>query len=175
MKTEHLKNCDILLCKGKTFSSWLIQFGTSSKYSHVAVVIDPKINLAVEANIGHQAGVRAVDLRKLNENSVDVFRVKSNLPFNAEKAISFLVAKLGAGFDWLGVTWLGVLKVASLFTAFKFKPHNEFQRQKDYFCSELCYEAFKEGGLDIVPQIGEAEITSPGDISRSDRLEPVAI
>ncbi len=173
MKTEHLKNCDILLYKGRTFSSRLIQFGTSSKYSHVAVVVHPKMNLAIESNVGHQDGVRALDLRKLDGSTVDVFRIKSGFKFEAEKVISFLVARLGARFDWLGVTWLGVLKAASLLTAFRFKPHNEFQRQKDYFCSELCYEAFKEGGLDIVPQIGEAEITSPGDISRSDRLDKI--
>jgi len=42
------------------------------------------------------------------------------------------------------------------------------QKDKDYFCSELVYEAFyRGGGLDIVPDIGEGDITSPGDIARS--------
>lgn len=39
---------------------------------------------------------------------------------------------------------------------------------RNRFCSELCYEAFFHGGgLDIVPEVPQADITSPGDISKS--------
>jgi uncharacterized protein YycO len=68
------------------------------------------------------------------------------------------------------VLWLGVLKLLHL------KDHsNKWQKDKDYFCSELCYAAFNAGGLDIVPQVGEADVTSPGDISRSERIEKIAL
>lgn len=50
---------------------------------------------------------------------------------------------------------------------------NKWQKDKDYFCSELCYEAFKFSGLDIVPQVGEADITSPGDIARSEIIQQI--
>ena len=49
--------------------------------------------------------------------------------------------------------------------------HNEFQKKKDYFCSELVWEAFATDGMDLVPQNGASEITSPGDIARSPLLE----
>ena len=174
MKTDHLKACDILLYRGTGFTSWLIQAGSKSAYSHVAVVVDPEIFLSIESNTGHQSGVRAMDLRKADAQKVDVFRVKDSSRFAADQVISFLVGHLGAQYDWTGVISLGALKAVSFVTGGKFQKHNQFQKEKDYFCSELVYEAFKEGGLDIVPQIGDAEITSPGDIARSPLITKVS-
>ena len=175
MRIDYLKPYDILLYKGKDFMSWLVEVGTESSYSHVAVVVDPEIYLAIESNTGHQAGVRALDLSKSNDEEIDVFRVKSEFTFNGKKVISFLIGCLGAGYDYLGVGWLGVLKFTSLLTGFHFKPYNQFQKDKDYFCSELVYQAFTTGGLDIVPQIEEADITSPGDIARSNCVAKVQV
>jgi uncharacterized protein YycO len=174
MKTDHLKVCDILLYRGTGFTSWLIQAGSKSQYSHVAVVVDPEIFLGIESNTGHQSGVRAMDLRKADDGKVDVFRMKPGSIFDSDQVISFLVGHLGAKYDWTGVISLGALKAVSFATGGKFQKHNQFQKDKDYFCSELVYQAFQEGGLDIVPQIGEAEITSPGDIARSPLIVKVA-
>jgi len=58
MKTDHLTPCDILRYKGTGFTSHLIQWGTKSPYSQVAVVVEPRIFLAIESNTGHQSGVR---------------------------------------------------------------------------------------------------------------------
>lgn len=173
METDILRPCDILLYKGSSFTSHLIQWGTKSPYSHVAVVVEPKIFLAIESNTGHQSGVRAIDLRKLDGATIDAFRIKPEFPFEPQKVISFLVDHLGASFDYLGVTWLGVLKGVGLLTGLQYQPYNQFQKEKDYFCSELCYEAFKTGGLDIVPQVAEADITSPADIAASERLQKI--
>jgi uncharacterized protein YycO len=173
MNTDHLKTCDILLYKGKSFNSKLIQWGTGSEFSHVAVVVDPTKFLAIESNTGHQSGVRALDLRKADETIITTLRIKGEHVFDARKTLSFLVAHLGAKFDTLGVTWLGVLKVFSKIPGVKAKA-NKFQKEKDYFCSELCYQAFLEGGLDIVPEVPDAEVTSPGDIANSSRLEVVS-
>lgn len=179
MRTDRLTSCDILLYKGTGFTCRLIQWGTKSLYSHVAVVVEPKIFLAIESNTGHQAGVRALDLRKLEEGKIDVFRIKPEFSFDAGRVISFLVAHLGARFDYLGVSWLGALKAVGLLTGLAYRPYNRFQKEKDYFCSELCYEAFMAGGLDIVPQVaevdekGRAEITSPSDIAESPRLAKI--
>ncbi len=52
---------------------------------------------------------------------------------------------------------------------------NNWQKDKDYFCSELCYAAFYfGGGLDIAPDVPEADITSPGDIAKSSLVEHIA-
>ena len=176
MNIPQLKTCDILLYKGTGFVSWLIRWGTNSPYSHVAVVVSPEMNFGIESDIGHQSGVRAFDLRKLKAPIIDVFRLKPEFTnqVNRDAVISLLVDRLGAKYDFLGVIALGFLKVLSFLTGFKtFRLFSRFQRDRDYFCSEIVYEAFDKGGLDIVPDVDEAENTSPGDIARSDRLEKV--
>lgn len=159
-----------MLYRGAGFTSRLIEWNTGSPYSHVAVVVEPKIYLGIESNTGHQSGVRAFDLRKLDQHVVDVFRVESAFTFASDQVISFLVEHLGTKYDYGGVLWLGILKLLHL----KAKS-NHFQKENDYFCSELCYQAFREGGLDIVPEVNEADITSPADIANSSILERVQI
>ena len=174
--TKELQPLDILLYKGKGFTSWLIEVGTSSPYSHVAVVTDTQINLGIESNTGHQSGVRAFDLRKVQRSEVDIYRIKPEFQpkVNRQKVVSFLVGHLEAKYDWWGVIGLALLKLLSLITFGLTKGwHNDFQRTKDYFCSELCYASFDAGGMDIVPQVDIAAITSPGDISKSSILEKV--
>lgn len=163
-----MTTCDILLYKGRSFMSRLIEWNTGSLYSHVSVVANARMNLAIESNTGSQSGVRALDLRKLQADEVDVYRVKPGQAFKQEQVISYLVASLGSHYDYPGVIWLGLLKLLRLK-----KQANKFQSEKDYFCSELVYEAFHSAGLDIVPQISEADITSPGDIARSPVLEKI--
>lgn len=172
MKTEYLLTGDILLYKGKGFISKLIKMSTKSEYSHVAIVLDPENFVGVEAIL---KGVRAFDLRKLDPKDIDVFRVDKALlgksSFNKTK--SFLVDKLGSKYDKLGVIWLGCLKLFSLFTGGILKPHNKFQKSRDYFCSELTYLAFAEGNIDIVPEVASSDVTSPGDIAKSSVIEKV--
>ena len=160
-----LQPLDILLYKGKDFTSWLIEVGTSSPYSHVAVVTDPQISLGIESNTGHQSGVRAFDLRKIQINEVDVYRIKPEFQskVNRQKVVSFLVGHLEAKYDWWGVIRLAFLKILGLIpVGLTKKWHNNFQRNKDYFCSELCYAAFNSAGLDIVPQVDSAAIRHQG-------------
>lgn len=156
---------DILLFKGEKGISKLIQWGTGSKYSHVAVCVSPGMNLAIEAIAG--GGVRARDIRIIKEG-YDVYRIKEENVYNLNEAIAYLVSKLNNKYDYFGVFFLGLLKLmAKIGKPFK-DTANKWQKDRDYFCSELCYEAFFFGGkLDIVPAVPAADITSPGDISKS--------
>ena len=174
--TKELEPLDILLYKGKDFTSWLIEVGTSSAYSHVALVVDPKLSLGIESNTGHQNGVRAFDLRKVSMAGVDLYRIKLDFlaKVQKERVISFLVDHLGARYDLFGVIGLGLLKILSLVTFGRTKIwNNNFQKKRDYFCSELCYAAFNSAGLDIVPAVPEADVTSPGDIAKSEVIQKI--
>jgi len=167
-----MKTGDILLFKGEDGMSNVISWGTGSVYSHVAVCVSPEMNLAIEAMAWK--GVRARDIRKIPER-YDVFRIKEKYVFKAENTMAHLVDKLDSGYDYPGVIFLGVLKVLSKIGIPLKGFANRWQVERDYFCSELCYEAFfKGGGLDIVPDISEADITSPGDIAKSGILEKVS-
>jgi len=165
-----MKPGDILLFKAeKELLSRLIAWGMNSRYSHVAVCVSPEINLAIEALT--RGGVRARDIRQIKEK-YDVYRIKDGYDLNG--VISYLVSRLNSNYDVWGVIFLGLLKLLVKMRLPLKHAANKWQKDRDYFCSELCYEAFREGGgLDIVPDISEADITSPGDISRSSRLELV--
>lgn len=176
MRTEHLLPLDILLYKGHDFVSWLIQVGTRSPYNHVAVAVEPALRAGIESNVGHQGGVRRIDLACLDERDVDVFRLKPEFRVDRAAVVQFLESRLGAAFDYAGVMGLAALKVLSFFTGFRaLRYYNGWQKDRDYFCSELCYEAFDRGGVDIVPQVGQAETVSPADIAASERLEKILL
>jgi len=155
----------------KDWGSRLIAWGTNSPYAHVAICVSPEMNLAIEAQT--RGGVRARDIRQIKEE-YDVYRVKEGCHYNLNETVSYLVSKLNSNYDILGVIFLGILKLlAKLCFPIKITA-NKWQKNRDYFCSELCYEAFNfGGGLDIVPDIPEADITSPGDIAKSKIIELV--
>ncbi|OGW74863.1 MAG: hypothetical protein A2Z72_02350 [Omnitrophica bacterium RBG_13_46_9] len=162
---------DILLFKGEDGISRLISWGTASKYSHVAVSVSPEMNLVIEAMT--RGGVRAADIRQIKQK-YDVYRIKSEYAYNQYETASYLVSKLNLKYDYLGVIFLGFLKVLSKIGLPLEDTANMWQKEKDYFCSELCYEAFFfGGGLDIVPDVSQADITSPGDIAKSHIMELV--
>ena len=165
-----MKPGDILLFKGEDGISKLIRWGTNSKYSHVAVCVSSEMNLAIEAIT--RGGVRARDIRKIKQD-YDIYRIKKEEhPYNLEATISYLVGKLNQRYDYFGVLWLGLLKLLARLKLPLKNTANKWQKDRDYFCSELCYEAFRFGGeLDIVPDVDEADITSPGDISKSPIIE----
>ena len=118
-------------------------------------------------------GIRAEDIRKVR-SEYDLFRVKEGHNYDLDKTISYLVSKLNQGYDYFGALFLGLLKLLSK-TGLPLKDAaNKWQLDRDYFCSELCYEAFFHGGgLDIVPAIPEADVTSPEDIANSSVVEQV--
>ena len=168
-----MKAGDILLfcADDGDFVSQLIAWGTGSKYSHVAICVSKEMNLAIEA-ITH-GGVRARDIREISQ-SYDIFRINEENAYDINKTISYLVHKLNLRYDFAGVIWLGILKLLSKIGLPVKKAANLWQKDRDYFCSELCYEAFFfGGGLDIVPEVPEADITSPGDIAHSAVLKKI--
>lgn len=168
-----MKSGDILLFKGEDGISKLIAWGTESRYSHVAVCVSPEMNLAIEAMT--RGGVRARDTRKIKQD-YDLYRVKQEYQYDVSNTVSYLVGKLNSRYDFFGVIFLGILKLFSKMGFPLKETANNWQKDKDYFCSELCYEAFNMGGgLDIAPQIEEADITAPGDIAKSPVIKQVKI
>ncbi len=172
-----IQDGDILLCRGSGLVPRLIQWGTGSPYSHVALIASAKLELIVEAV--PEGGVRAISVKNY-KTPYEVYRVKSSYKFNGCEVVSFLIKMLARKYDYplkLAVK-LAVrqFRLAQLFGLKLFgnkKAADQLQEDQDYFCSELCYQAFKAGGLDIVPQIGDAETTSPGDIARSPLIEKI--
>jgi len=152
--------------------SKIIAWGTKSPYCHVAICVSPEMNLAIEANTC--GGVRAIDLRNVKRD-VDIYRIKPESQFKLNGVISFLVSQLNNKYDFLGVLFLGLLKLLAIIGRPLKNTANKWQKNRDYFCSELCHKAFLTGGeLDIVPSIEASDIVSPGDIAKSAIVELIA-
>ena len=168
---------DILLCSGEGIVPSLIKWGTGSKYSHVAVIASSKLGLIVEAI--PEGGVRAISVENY-KTSYDVYRVKPAYEFKHSHVVFYLIKMLARKYDYpiklvfkLALRKLRLIKLFGLKVIGNKKAADQLQEDQDYFCSELCYRAFEAGGLDIVPQIGDAEITSPGDIAGSPVIEKI--
>jgi len=170
---------DILLCKSEGLIPALIKWGTGSIYSHVAVVASAKLGLIIEAV--PEGGVRAISIENY-KTPYDLYRVKDPASYDLTEVVAYLIRMLARKFDFLSTIklgWkfflrrLGLVQLAVLKIANQKEAADSLQKDQDYFCSELCYEAFKAGGLDIAPQIGNAETVSPGDIARSPLIEKV--
>jgi len=167
-----MKTGDILLFRAEgDFLSKIIAWGTNSLYSHVAVCISDDGKLIIDART--RGGVKKRNTDEI-EVAYNVYRIKPAYQYNSKGIITFLESKLNSRYDYLGVAFLGLLKLLAKIR-FPLKNFaNKLQKDKDYFCSELCYEAYhKGGGLDIVPDVSEADITSPGDIAKSRVVEKV--
>ena len=136
-----MKTGDIILFKAeKDIFSMLIAWGTNSKYSHVAVCVSPELDLAIEA-ITH-GGVRARSIARISAN-YDVYRVKKQFFYDQSKMVAYLILKLNNKYDYLGVFYLGLLKLISkIFKQVK-NIANKWQKDRDYFNSGL--DLLKEG------------------------------
>ncbi|MBI1977496.1 MAG: hypothetical protein HYS55_01955 [Candidatus Omnitrophica bacterium] len=172
------QDSDILLCKSNGLIPKLIKWGTESVYSHVAVIASAKLGLIIEAI--PEGGVRAISVQNY-KTPFDVYRIKSAVQFNTSGVISYLIKMLARKYDYpLRLAWKMALRKFRLLKLFGLKvmkkkeAADQLQEDQDYFCSELVYQAFFiGGGVDIVPQIGDAETTSPGDIAKSSVVEKV--
>ena len=87
--------------------------------------------------------------------------------YELDNVINFLVYNLNHKYDYTGVIYLGFLKLLAKAKIPTQKMANTFQRDRDYFCSELVYASFYAGGIDIVPDLPDADVTSPADIASS--------
>jgi len=167
-----VKECDILLFPPSNWIGRIIAWSTDSAFCHVAVCVSKQLGLMVEAQAGL---VRSIKLSDLPANYA-LFRVRKEYPYEAYGVISYLLKSLNARYDYTGVLYLGLLKVLAKVGFNTRGMANRLQKDKDYFCSELCYLAFLEGGgLDIVPEVPSGDIVSPGDIARSSVLKTLLL
>lgn len=158
-----MERYDIILFRGTDWISKIIQYATGSEYSHVGFVYDK--NFLIEARSWY--GVQSRDIKSIAVD-VDVYRVKDIYTYVGSEVINYLVEKIGSRYDYGAVLYLGLLKLWG-----RKEEANKWGRERDLYCSELIYEAFKSGGLDIVPDVPYSDMTTPSDIANSIVTEKV--
>lgn len=146
-----MNNPRILLFKGKGFVSKLIKWQTNGQYSHAALQRpDGRI---IEA--WHKPA--KVRLNKLKRwDSVEAYEVNAT-PEQWAKALEWAEKQIGKKYDFGGVL--------------RFVTRWRKQKDDKWFCSELVFQAMKEGGVDLLSRIQCSQV-SPTVLSFSPLLKP---
>lgn len=142
----------ILLFKGRGMVSRLIRWQTNGQYSHAAIQRpDGRI---IEA--WHKPP--RVRLRSRLSDWRDVEAYSVHMPDGGwEKAISWAERQIGKKYDFGGV--------ARFVTRWRKKQDDK------WFCSELVFQAVREGGVDLLDRVSPSQV-SPTVLSFSPLLEP---
>ena len=143
----------IALYKGTGFVYSIIKFVTRGEYVHSSIVYDngkvleakpfTKVALMNSLSEGNKKGM-----------VIEVYDVPTT-PKQEAIITEFLTRQLGKSYDYLSL--IG------------FVTHTTEQQRKTWgkwFCSELCFAAFRKGGIDLLKRIPAWEI-SPSDLSYS--------
>jgi len=155
---ERVLDCDILLFRGRGFSSWLIRLISKSRYSHVGLVVREHDRVLCADSTSK--GVRLTTLRdrvQKYDGGIDHFELKPEVTAEQREAIlRFIFGKMGKGYDNFSAL------VFALVLVFKMKKRTE--KNDKWFCSELIAAAFDAANIE---RTGEQrpEFISPGELA----------
>lgn len=148
-----LQPFDIVLVKGKTPISKIVEYSTNSKYSHAALVVDDWH--VVETDIFKPLRIYHFSYR-LGE--FDAFRLKTPLSLNQrEEAISFIQRNLNADYD--------IMEAVSYWTYKLFGVG--FDDSNKFICSGGIYHIFMAAHVEICKKNG---VITPENFELSDKL-----
>ena len=149
----------IALYRGKSLASRLIRACNWSDYSHAAWVDEQAGGRTWEA---WRKGVTCA--RDISENHTPGTTVELyHVPMTHEARLrvrDFLLSQQGKGYDWSGAL------------SFITRPRRRQNNQDRWFCSELVFEAFRAGGINLLMRI-PAHKVYPGLLAYSPLLAHV--
>jgi uncharacterized protein YycO len=139
----------VLLYRGMSFISKVIQFQTRSQYSHAALQFSD--GTVIEA--WHVGGVRKLisPWEGHDKNTqIDVFDINGAVD---ERAVAdFSQQQLGKRYDFVSIL--------------RFLDRRNMPKNNAWFCSELVVEQVRIGGIDLLSRIPASHV-SPRDLSIS--------
>lgn len=149
----------IAFYKGKSLLSRGIQLRTWSEYSHAAWLFGDES--VIEAWTNGVRHVSSLSRAHTPGTVVDVFRVPEiddatiEASNRRQVASAFLLEQLGKPYDFQGI--------------FGFLLRKEEQSPEKWFCSELCFAACKQAGVELLSRVPAWKV-DPGLLSLSPRL-----
>ena len=155
-----MKQGDLIFYKRANLISYVVAFVTRSPYSHVALAVSE--TEVIESNV-------IVNTWKTNFNTEETVVVKryENLTSEQQKKIvEYAHSKIGTRYDYFAaVRW---------FLRIVFKRTQKInESEKRLYCSEMIDRAYKQAGIDLVPDRSTGDVT-PGDLYNSVELVEVA-
>ena len=154
-------------------SEWplkLIQIGTDSKYFHVGIRYNHRL-------IIESTSKRGVDIRPLSHYEeivkkegriIDIYGCV--VPIDEPKFFDWLVDQNDRKYDMNSILRLAWLKLSV-----QRKKANDYQKNNDYFCSELAMTGLRRFALnqDSFYDLPACVVTSPADITRSKSFKKI--
>ena len=165
---EEMRDGDILLFKGSSFLSRVIQWKTKSAYSHAGLVIWWNGRLMVLEAVGK--GVRATPISynlKKYAGGIDYYRSVDYIPTdNRKQMVDFAQLQLGKEYDLKRQLEF----FFKLLRGERLKVKESDKEQSTYFCSEYVSEVYEVADIDLVEE-RSSQFTSPDKLADSDKLE----
>ena len=142
----------ILLFKGRGFVSKLIRWQTNGEYSHAALQLPD--GRMIEA--WHKPAKVRLRYKLEDWSNVEAYDVEGMTPEQWNNAINWARDQIGKKYDFGGVL--------------RFVTRWRKQKDEKWFCSELVFEAVKQGGIDLLHRVKCSQV-SPTVLSFSPLLK----
>ena len=167
---SNIKNGDVLMYKGRSFSSRIIQFATRSEYSHAGLAAWWKDRLMVLEAVGHGVIVTRLSANVAHyDGDVELFTATEEIPEpDRERMVHFAQEELGKEY----ARWKAILLGIRLLFVREKKTRDTLKREKRLFCSHYVAQVYNVIERDLKKNKSD-RFMSPGDIAESPRLRKV--
>ncbi len=164
-----IKDGDILLFKGKSIKSRIIEWLTQSEYSHAAVAVWWGEQLMVIEAIWRGVIVDPLQrsIRRY-KGSVDWWRLKKELePDERAQLVKFALMQLSKGYAFWRIARF-LWRIIEFYIKGLFEQDRSVA--KKYFCSQFVSATYNQIGIDLCPENSDW-FTSAGDIAKSTKIK----
>ena len=167
-----IKNGDVLMYKGRSFSSRIIQFVTRSKYSHAGLAAWWKDRLMVLEAVGNGVVVTRLSANVVHyKGNVELFTSNEDIPEEDRlRMVHFAQEELGKQYALWSTILLGI---RLLFVSDK-ETRDTLKREKRLFCSHYVAQTYNVIHRDLKKGVSD-RFMSPGDVANSPLLRKVGI
>jgi hypothetical protein len=167
-----IRSGDVLMYRGRSFSSRVIRFATGSPYSHAGIAAWWHDRLMVMEAVGKGVVVTPLSANVAGyHGNVEWFTAAMLIDGGTrERMLRFAQAELGKDYGRWGAILLGI----RLLFKRGVDARDRLRRARRLFCSHYVAQIYNVAGYDLQRGVSD-RFMSPGDIARSPLLRRVAV
>jgi len=166
----HIKNGDVLMYRGRSLESWIIQWATRSRYSHAGLAVWWNNRLMVMEAVGKGVIVTPLSKNVISyPGDVEWFTSADEIPDDHRlRMVEFAQQELGKEY----ALWRAVLLGFRRLFQHDVERRDSLRREGRLFCSHYVAETYNAVGRDLKKDVSD-RFMSPGDIASSPLLKKV--
>jgi hypothetical protein len=172
LNRSEIKDGDVLLYRGRSLASRIIQIVTGSTYSHAGLAAWWDDRLMVLEAVGKGVVVTPISRNiRSYSGSIEWFTSVEDIPKNQRlQMIRFAQRELGKEY----ALWRTVLLGIRVLFQRNLKSRDRLRREERLFCSHYVAESYNSIGMDLKKGVSD-RFMSPGDIAASPLLKRMGI